>query len=423
MSAEPIVLLFAYHFPPENAIGAARPYRFYKYLRRAGYRVQVYTAADPKDSALDDVTWVEDRFAHESPRGAGWHVERAFRKVFLPAALGTRWAYEVSREAEKFVAAHAGHRITLLSSYPPVGAHFAAMELKKRLGLRWIADFRDPAYYPSLVKQFNQLQRSVVMNLEREVLDTADLAITTTNRVPRVWAERYPEVTTPVHTIWNGFDPEARVTPLPLPARPYKLVSHVGHLYLGRTVVPLVEAMVRLVDAGRLPADRMRIRLVGEVVNQALADPKVLARAQAQGWLEVEAVTVPKHEALRLQRESDGLLLVQPHSSDLVPGKLYEYLQTGRPILAYVPHGSVIEDILSRSGVQYVCAYSDGSPDAFEAAVLEYFSMRFETRKPSQWFESEFDGQRQAEQLGTLIESLYQPDGEPEALTGSRASS
>ena len=39
------VLMFAYHFPPENAIGGVRPFRFYKYLSRQGLKCHVITAA------------------------------------------------------------------------------------------------------------------------------------------------------------------------------------------------------------------------------------------------------------------------------------------------------------------------------------------------------------------------------------------
>ena len=40
-----LVVLIAYHFPPDNAIGGARPWRFYKYLKRLGYECHVLTAA------------------------------------------------------------------------------------------------------------------------------------------------------------------------------------------------------------------------------------------------------------------------------------------------------------------------------------------------------------------------------------------
>ena len=41
----PRVLLFAFHFPPDNASGAARPNRFFKYLPEFGYQPEVITAA------------------------------------------------------------------------------------------------------------------------------------------------------------------------------------------------------------------------------------------------------------------------------------------------------------------------------------------------------------------------------------------
>src|SRR5207247_7757389 len=98
-----------------------------------------------------------------------------------------------------------------------------------------------------------------------------------------------PDISDRIHLIWNGFDPEDRIESQPLPQRDFQIISHVGELYRGRSVTALLESISRLIDAGRLQANRVRIRLVGSMESDCLPDPGFLKRAKAQGSLELIA--------------------------------------------------------------------------------------------------------------------------------------
>src|ERR1700739_2776060 len=126
---EHIILIFAYHFPPENAIGGARPFRFSKYLSRLGYTCRVFTAADQTGRNDSKTEYVPDPFVAHPRRGLGWQFERAIRKVVLPAELGTRWSYLAFRAARAHMRAHQGARVTSFSTFPPLGPHLAAYQL------------------------------------------------------------------------------------------------------------------------------------------------------------------------------------------------------------------------------------------------------------------------------------------------------
>src|SRR4051794_2298830 len=119
-----LVVMFAYHYPPDTAIGGARPYRFSKYLKRLGYRIHVISAAKAAGAPEPDVTYIADPF-YATPRdGMGWQVERAIRRTLLPGASGLRWAFRASELARNLIRENANSRVTLLSTYPPVGVHF-----------------------------------------------------------------------------------------------------------------------------------------------------------------------------------------------------------------------------------------------------------------------------------------------------------
>jgi hypothetical protein len=89
-----------------------------------------------------------------------------------------------------------------------------------------------------------------------------------------------------------------------------------------------------------------------------------------------------------------------------VPGKLFEYLRMGRPILAYVVRDSPVERILQRAGVPFVCIYPEHSPEETERRLLAYVrTLNGPPTGHSQWFEETFEASRQAATLGALIGS------------------
>jgi glycosyltransferase involved in cell wall biosynthesis len=407
-----VVLLFAYHFPPDNAIGAARPFRFYKYLQRLGYTVHVITASPQDDRQPQDVEYVPDPFIAAPRGGFGWQWERAVRKLLLPGVLGIRWAYDASEAARRFLRANPGARTTIFSTFPPLGTHFAAWRLARTEDLPWIADFRDPLAGLS-TKGLNAIQRVLFGRLERMIFESAGVVIANTDAMAQQWKRQYAREAVKIHLIWNGFDPEARLAPLPLPIREYKVLSHVGELYAGRTVAPLLESLDRLIEGGRISSSEVRVRLFGYAHSSSLPSPDFLERARTQGWLELGTNSIGQQEARQIALTAEFLLLVQPQSAIQVPGKLFEYLQIGRPILAFVKRDSPIERILSRSGVPYRCVYPEFSPREMDDAIAEFLSLQSDAVTASDWFQEQFSAERQTRALAELIESLNNGDANP----------
>ncbi len=404
--SERIVLIFAYHFPPENAVGGRRPFRFARYLPEVGYRCHVITAADQFSRPESTVEYVPDPFTCQTGRGVGWQVERVIRRFFLPAVVGIRWSSLACKAAQSFVRANPNAEITIFSTFPPLGTHLAAWQFSRASGLRWIADFRDPLKIPSWVEGFSRFQRALSGWLERFFLRRADLVIANTDAMAEEWRVADPSHAGRIQLIWNGFDPEERIEPLPPPARDYKLYSHVGELYSGRNITPLLESISRLIESGRLSAARFRIRLLGNVDRHSMPPESFLQRARAQGWLEIVPQEVPRAEAQHLMQTSDGLLLIQPQSAIQVPGKLFDYVQIGRPVLAYVPPDTPIERVLRQSGIPYRCAYTNSSLQDFDNAVESFFSLPTDYTPMADSFHRDFDSRMQTAKLVRLVDSL-----------------
>lgn len=403
-----LILIFAYHYPPDTAIGGARPYRFSKYLKRLGYRVHVISAAKGGGTPEPGVSYLADPF-YATPRdGAGWQVERAIRRTLLPGASGLRWALRASTLARNLIRENGGSRVTLLSTYPPVGAHLAGWLAARSAKVPWIADFRDPMADRRVLDLATTLHKISLAFLERRlVLKRASLIIANTDTAADHYQREYPGRVRDIHLIWNGFDPEQRFEPILVPGREQMVVTHTGELYIGRTAAPILESIQRLIDAGRLRADSLKVRLIGPAAPYCLPQQEFLDRARTQGWLDLVNASVPRDEALTVMRSSDALLLLQPQSTVQVPGKLFEYLLTGHPILAFVPRDSPVERILEKSGILYRCVHPEDSRTDFDNTIAGFLALPLEPARPSAWFEEHFSADKQADELDRLIRQLH----------------
>lgn len=416
--AERVILVFAYHFPPENAVGGARPYRFCKYLSQMGYRCHVITAAEQSKPLYADCEYVPDPFVENRRKGVGWQLERVVRRFLMPGVIGIQWSRVAYRTAVAFLLANPNAEVTIFSTFPPLGTHLAAFQLIRKKNLPWIADFRDPLHGNPGRIDLTELQQSLYGWLEQTFLKCADVVIANTDAMADKWKKDYPSIRDRVHLIWNGFDPEDFIEPQPRPQRDFQIISHVGELYRGRSVAPLLEAISRLIDAGRLQSGSVRVRLVGPMESDCLPSPQFLTRAKERGWLELTAHQVPAQEARHIAHLSDGLLLVQPHSSVQVPGKLFEYLRLGRPILAYILPNTPIERILKQSGVSYSCVYAGSSPQDIDNSVESFFQLKINGRSANEWFTQNFDAKNQTKTLDALIRSIHPKQGR--TLEGDR---
>jgi glycosyltransferase involved in cell wall biosynthesis len=397
-----LVFIFAYHFPPDDAIGGERPYRFWKYLRRMGHDCHVFTAALQKEQHAAAVVSVSDPWLDQD-HGLGWHLERVLRKLVLPGESGIRWSYHASRAARDFLLEYSQPRVIIFSTSPPVGTHFAAWRLSRAENIPWIADLRDPLVGDWKFEHSRFWQRKAYTRLEHLIVNTADAVIFNTDTSLASCMERFPQFSKKFHVIWNGFDPEEQREVLTVPTREHKILSHIGDLYQGRSATVLLESISRLMASGRLCGENVRVRLMGSAEPGSIA---IDDKTQRPPWLDVVNRRVSKSEAHQAMKTSDYLLLLQPQSAVQVPGKLFEYIRIGRPILAVIPSTSPVERLLKESGVRHQCIYPNWRPDAIDDAVERFFHLDSTPIDPSPRFENMFNAISQTRQLDAIMSSL-----------------
>jgi glycosyltransferase involved in cell wall biosynthesis len=409
MSPDPArsVVLFAFHFPPESLPGAARPSRFFRYLPEYGYVPEVITGAaqpTPREHVhhVAAPTYIPNKY---TMAGA---AEILLHKAGLPAELALLWAGPASRAGDDII--RKGNVAAIISTAPPLNTHLAALRLKRKWGIPWIADFRDPLI-GNPFRDFGKVSRAADRVLESIIFRHADLLLTVTDVIVEDWKARYPKWGDKMRVLWNGFDPAEPVSSAAGGQGPsaMRTLVHVGSLYGNRYPDRLLQSVQRLIERGSLDPARWRLEFVGDVgqdvpVSCASAMAALRSRKVVDfvGWMS-------RKEAGERMAAADFLLLLDITGRSrgyAVPSKLYEYIRTGRPVLAFTQRDSPVYRILDRSGIRHRCVYDDDNQEAVDSKVLGLLNEPSDPLAPSEWFLGTFDGRRQAQTLAELIGSL-----------------
>lgn len=380
LPADRSVLMVAYHFPPlAGSSGIQRTLRFVQHLPHFGWQPAVLTAHPrayerTSDDLLRDVpasTVVRRAFALDTAR----HLSVKGRYVGAMARPDrwVSWRFDAVRQGMAMIAALKPR--ALWSTYPIATAHLIGAELHRRSGLPWIADFRDPMAqpgYPSDPQTWQQYDA-----IERHATESAACCVFTTPGAARVYRERYPSAAGRIVVIENGYDEEsfaaAEANGKPLaPLNPgATTLLHSGIVYPDeRDPTQLMVALRRLHDAGAIDAATLRLRFRAAVHDELLHG---LAREHGVGAYIETCPPLPYDAALHEMRCADALLVMQASNcNEQIPGKLYEYLRAGRPILCLSDLRGDTAGLVRASGVNSIAAL-DSADDI--AACLQRFHL------------------------------------------------
>ena len=397
------LLMLAYYFPPQNTSGASRPSRFAKYLEQLGYSLRVISLAtdDPGDIP-DRVHAVPQKNGRSSFTSAASQAAYLVERAVLPYNDRLPWVPHAIAKAANSTGA--GHITVVFSTSPPLATHLAALRLKKRFGVKWIADLRDPLCgNPFRTRKIGNAYDGI---LQRLIFENADALIANTDVVAETWRKQYPQWRDKISVIWNGFDPDES---LPVPthrSRARRIILHAGNLYRGRKPDLLLNSLARLIDASQVDPASFRVDLVGALEADALLPFSNLVE---KGCLHYNGVTVPRLEASNLMADADFLLLIDINEANVgvqLPAKIFDYIRVGRPILVITTRNSPAERILADSGVPHVCLFPDESPLLADAKVQEFLKLSSDPVVASPWFWNEFDARSQAQTLSAVIDQL-----------------
>lgn len=359
------VLIISYYYPPSGGSGVQRWMYFSKYLgefgidpyiitvdeKHASYKfidnkflehvkdVHVYRTKTLEPLRMyskmlsgDERLSIPQGFAGESKPGLFRKLSRFIRgNFFIPdARIGwNRYAYHKAKEIiEK-------ENIELvITNGTPHSTHLIGLKLKKKLGVKWICDLRDPwteAYYNKDLFR-TSIARTIDARMEREVLAKADMVTTIGPGMVKLLNKKLPSGEhSKVHFVYNGYDAELFKGLEKQPTNKF-VILHLGILSESQPILSFIKVLKSVIDQVEEMKNNLIVRFVGKVSPSILSEMN-----QYIPEVNYEQIDyVPHSEAIQYMLNANLLLnsLADTQESELlISGKLMEYVASGNPIL------------------------------------------------------------------------------------------
>lgn len=382
------VLILTYYWPPAGGAGVQRWLKFTKYLSRMGYQLHIYTAQNPEapandTSLLQDVP--DDAIIIKKPIWEPFNIYKnitnkkgSFNTGFLTEEGGNKevWTEKLSMfvRANAFVPDAKMFWIrpsvaflkkyilendinTIISSGPPHSLHIIARKLKKKLNIKWVADFRDPwtniDFYQQLpILPFIDKYQHV---LEKRVLKQADQIIVVGEEMRNEFAQVCSKEK--IRVITNGFDTNLRIKD-DLEKR--FTIVHIGSINKDRSHKSFFKAISLLVKDNKEAKSQFILKFVGKVdfeVRQYIKDYKLEEYIEFISYL-------PYNQISDIQKRAHLLYLPlndTPNARGILTGKFFEYMAARRYILAQGPVDGDVSKILQETQSGGIFGFTDTS--------------------------------------------------------------
>ena len=393
------VLIISYYWPPSGGSGVQRWVKFAKYLPSEGWQPVIYTPENPEltttDHSLEDeipleaevikrhITepyglfrklFGEGKSASEGEVNPINSRKKTFKQkismfirgnIFIPDPR-CLWISPSIKYLRKYLKEHPVDII--VSTGPPHSMHLIAEGLARAAGIPWIADFRDPwtrmFYFKHLGLGTWAEKRH--KKLEKSVLDNADVVVAVS---PLVQEEFQAMTATPVELITNGYDDEDFEQVVEPDG--YFNITHTGLFASDGNPEILWKVLSDKSASESRFAGMLRIRLAGKndkEITDAIVKAGLAANLRDIGYIDHQ-------RAVREQKNASLLILPlrkEPEYRATLPGKLFEYLASGRPVLGIGQTDGAMARVLNSTKAGVVFNWDD------EASIRKYIDICWE---------------------------------------------
>jgi glycosyltransferase involved in cell wall biosynthesis len=400
------ILIITYYWPPAGGPGVQRWLKFVKYLPDFDIQPIVYIPENPTYPIVDanlEKEVSEKAIILKNKIFEPYQLAAVFSKnktkkissgiipnqkkqtfldktllwirgnLFIPDAR-VFWVRPSVSYLEKYIADN--NIDTIITSGPPHSLHLIGLELKQKMDITWFADFRDPwttiGYHKSLRLSTGAERKHKA--LEYQVLNTADTIIVTS----KTTKTEFEAITNkPIAVITNGYDSEP-ATKVILDSK-FSL-AHIGSFLSERNPAILWESLAELVKEIPDFKSHLELKLIGAVSQEVL---DAISQFGLDSYLN-NLGYVSHSEAVAHQRNSQVLLLIEINSEEtksIIPGKLFEYMVSNRPILAIGPKDSDFAEIITGTNTGLFFEYTE--KEKLKNTIVSYYNQFLEGKLQS----------------------------------------
>lgn len=367
------LLYVTYSFPPRLAGGTVRSSQTTKYLQDCNWRPTILTVEARNAEALDgdfaergiEVLRASNPVKEDMVRGRSLTAGKSAAAVWVTRALKglARWLFVPdrcvfwARAAEKLAkraAARHDWQVVYASLYPISGV-WVGSRIARALGLPFVLEYRDILADDQAGPTF--LHRRLARSIERGFVATAD-RIVVVSEMMKEWAcRKYAVEPERVCVVTNGFCPEEREAFRSLAVEPKDRLTaiYAGTFQGGRSPDVLLSALRELLERRPEIRDKLEVKFFSNI------GPSVPIRYGLEGVVSTSGL-IPRRQLLAEYAAADVLLLICGKTAVQAasyPGKVFEYLMTGKSILALVDKGTGLARMLEQSGLARIVDAED----------------------------------------------------------------
>ncbi len=379
------VLIIANQFPPMGGSGIQRTSKFVKYLHLYGYEPVVLTR-EVSASVLRDETLLKDipdgttivrTKAYDFSQGQG--MMRIPGKVVAKYLLipdGDRvWAECTKKKALALIKEHNINVVYTTSS--PYSDHLIGLYIKQKMPtIKWVADFRDEwTNNPyTLDHPHNWVRTNIEKKMEQAVLQQADVLVTNTPVMRQNFIDKSNSRADNFYVISNGYDEEDFTAYKMQPKqqkREQLQLTYTGLLYGRRKPDTFFEALGSLIKEKQIDGTKICVSLIGNYhekeLQQKIDSYDLTKQVTIVGYL-------PHDECVKRQMDADILVLIEGTgvgAEAFYTGKLFEYMNTGKPVLACIPEAGAAAGLVRKTNIGKV-SHTD-SVDQIKTNLLAYY--------------------------------------------------
>jgi len=392
MSCKKKVLIITYYWPPAGGSGVQRWLKFSKYLRGFDIEPVIYTIDNPSYPILDKSSESEipkdleilkqaifepnsmlsffgrnnkkesAGFLNPNPTFFGSIIQYIRANYFIPDARKF-WIQPSVNFLSNYL--ENNHIDAIITTGPPHSMHLIGLELKKKLGIKWISDFRDPWTEIDYFQQLPLTKKATKKHhdLEQEVLRKSDMVVV----VGETMKEKFLKHTKRIKVLTNGFD--TIKTSLTQELDQKFSITHVGLMNSDRNPTILWEVLNEISNTNPDFKNDLRIKLIGEIDDAVIQDLKVFVHEI------IERIPYLDHKDVSKYQASSQVLLLSinevPSAKGIITGKIFEYLQAKRPILAIGPEDGDAAMILKNANAGTIVGFKNKT--ALKATILNLY--------------------------------------------------
>ncbi|MDQ0593211.1 hypothetical protein QFZ37_001580 [Chryseobacterium ginsenosidimutans] len=394
------ILIITYYWPPAGGPGVQRWLKFAKYLPEFGWEPIIFTPENPSYPLLDETLMKDVPKNIEIIKTKIWEPyqlaeklnksNKKFKAGQFDVGKNQSWKSKLSiwvrgnffipdarifwvKPSVKFLENYLKENKidVIVTSGPPHSLHLIGLNLKKKLpNLKWIADFRDPwteiSYYKhlKLTKSSDQKHRQ----LESDVFKNADITLATSYTD----AENFRKHGATSFCITNGFDESdsGENTNKPISKSDKFTLSYIGVLEQLRNPENLWNVLDDLVKTNPYFAENFTLKFAGRI------DDKILSSIENTSLKNhILNLGYLSHDKAIEEMAKSSLLLItnfpNESSKGIIPGKIFEYLATGKLIISFGPNDADVSKILNETNAGKHFSYNES--ETIKDFILEKF--------------------------------------------------